>query len=228
MRYSDIVKHKKILEEQFLEARLVMDYKQKQAELTDLNWDGDYSVKYFWQQDNFLTQKEINDIHAIAFPKEMIDGTIGNKPKNADGDYDEVVRKGSVCWIGDLPTSVEIKLQNALVSSKRDCFADIHLSGRQRLQYAMYEEGDHYNWHADQTIPYEDGTIRQLSFTIQLTDDYEGGIFEYNNSGSVVSVTPKLGSLYIFPSFVRHRVTPITEGCRVSLVGWYLGKTSIQ
>ena len=227
MRYSDIVKHKKILEEQFLEARLVMDYKQKQAELTDLNWDGDYSVKYFWQQDNFLTQKEINEIHALAFPKPMIDGTIGNKPKNA-GDYDEVVRKGSVCWIGDLPTSVEIKLQNALVSSKKECFADIHIHSRQKLQYAMYEVGAHYDWHADQTIPYEDGTIRQLSFTIQLTDDYEGGVFEYNNSGSVVSVTPKLGSLYIFPSFVRHRVTPITVGCRVSLVGWYLGKTSIQ
>ena len=33
----------------------------------------------------------------------------------------------------------------------------------------------------------------------------------------------KKGSILIFPSFVEHRVTPVTKGVRKSLVGWYEG-----
>jgi PKHD-type hydroxylase len=32
------------------------------------------------------------------------------------------------------------------------------------------------------------------------------------------------GSIIIFPSFVWHRVKPVTEGTRYSLVLWNLGK----
>ena len=33
------------------------------------------------------------------------------------------------------------------------------------------------------------------------------------------------GSIIIFPSFVYHRVTPVTHGRRHSLVGWIAGPT---
>ena len=32
------------------------------------------------------------------------------------------------------------------------------------------------------------------------------------------------GSLIIFPSLVRHEVTPVKTGTRFSLVGWYRGE----
>jgi PKHD-type hydroxylase len=32
------------------------------------------------------------------------------------------------------------------------------------------------------------------------------------------------GSITVFPSFVWHRVSPVTEGTRYSLVIWNLGK----
>ena len=39
-------------------------------------------------------------------------------------------------------------------------------------------------------------------------------------------ILPK-GSLVIFPSFIKHRVTPVTKGIRYSLVIWSLGKPYI-
>ena len=41
---------------------------------------------------------------------------------------------------------------------------------------------------------------------------------EYN-----VKVLPK-SSIIVFPSFVWHRVKPVTSGTRYSLVVWHLGK----
>jgi PKHD-type hydroxylase len=32
------------------------------------------------------------------------------------------------------------------------------------------------------------------------------------------------GSIIVFPSFIHHLVTPVTEGTRYSLVIWNLGK----
>ena len=31
------------------------------------------------------------------------------------------------------------------------------------------------------------------------------------------------GTIVVFPSFVQHRVTPITKGVRQSIVGWVSG-----
>jgi len=39
----------------------------------------------------------------------------------------------------------------------------------------------------------------------------------------VKEIRPK-GSVIIFPSFTYHKVSPITEGIRYSLVAWALGR----
>ena len=69
--------------------------------------------------------------------------------------------------------------------------------------------------------------------TINLSDpsEYEGGNleFDYRNrtdrSDCIVpckQIMPK-GSIALFPSFVFHRVTPVTKGTRYSLVVWNSG-----
>ena len=112
------------------------------------------------------------------------------------------------------------------------------------MQYSNYNEGDYYDWHNDQhESAYADGLIRKLSFTIFLNDEYESGEFEICKlSGSKelpkINVTnisqkiitdeggahPSIGTIIIFPSYVWHRVAPVTKGIRKSLVGWILGK----
>mgnify|MGYP003641320843 FL=1 len=53
-----------------------------------------------------------------------------------------------------------------------------------------------------------------------LNDDYEGGEFETWSSGKKKF---KKGSMIFFPSWVLHKVNPVTKGTRYSLVVWFLG-----
>ena len=78
------------------------------------------------------------------------------------------------------------------------------------------------------------GKIRKLSVTVSLTDpkEYKGGELEFDfrnldpdkkpNIRACTEILPK-GSLVVFPSFVWHRVKPVTKGVRHSLVIWNLG-----
>ncbi len=90
------------------------------------------------------------------------------------------------------------------------------------IQVATYEPGGHYDWHLDIGPGVYSG--RKLSLTVQLSDpaDYEGGELEF------LSVTDELGprsrgSLIAFPSYLAHRVRPVTKGTRLSLVSWIGG-----
>lgn len=90
------------------------------------------------------------------------------------------------------------------------------------LQFARYGETGHFEWHTDMGVQGTSG--RKLSLTIQLTaaDSYEGGNLEFL---SLVSrTTPRdPGTAIIFPSFLAHRVAPVTRGQRCSLVAWAYG-----
>jgi len=77
---------------------------------------------------------------------------------------------------------------------------------------------------------------RKLSMIVQLSkpENYVGGDLRFNlrgldgvNSDSVMSPPPEFkqqGSIVIFPSFLWHKVEPITSGKRYSLVMWTLGE----
>ena len=66
--------------------------------------------------------------------------------------------------------------------------------------------------------------------------DYTGGDLEMNprqydpekkyevkNQVLKVKELQEKGSLVVFPSFVWHRVTPVTKGIRYSVPAWHLG-----
>jgi PKHD-type hydroxylase len=108
-------------------------------------------------------------------------------------------------------------------------------------QFTKYNKGQYYDWHSDGWyVPYNQpntsihGKIRKLSVTVSLSDekDYKGGELEFDfrnmdpekkrNTTVCKQIRPK-GSMVIFPSFVWHRVTPVTKGSRYSLVIWNLG-----
>jgi predicted 2-oxoglutarate/Fe(II)-dependent dioxygenase YbiX len=80
---------------------------------------------------------------------------------------------------------------------------------------------DHYVWHTDAM---DGDSVRKLSFTIQLTDptEYSGGDLEF-----MPAITDKRikdqGTMTIFPSYMTHRVSPVTHGTRHTIVGWIYG-----
>jgi PKHD-type hydroxylase len=92
------------------------------------------------------------------------------------------------------------------------------------IQLAKYEEGMHYEWHND-LGPGMAGN-RKLSITVQLSspDEYEGGELLLDNSRKEAFTAPKeIGSVTVFPSFMKHKVAPVTKGTRYSLVVWVSG-----
>ena len=96
------------------------------------------------------------------------------------------------------------------------------------IQYSHYDVGDHYCWHTD-IVPRK--PTRKLSFTLMLNDDYDGGEFEVGRfsfgdrelNTSITTAENKAGTLIVFPSTLPHRVKPVLNGIRKSLVGWIPG-----
>ena len=67
-----------------------------------------------------------------------------------------------------------------------------------------------------------------------LNEDYEGGEFEIANPNPKginqnIKFTDKFttGTIITFPSFMWHKVHPITKGTRKVLVGWIVGPSFI-
>jgi PKHD-type hydroxylase len=94
----------------------------------------------------------------------------------------------------------------------------------QGLQFTRYQApGEHYEWHIDRGM--QTGT-RKLSLSLQLSDpdDYEGGDLEMWFGGEPTKASRERGMMTFFPSYVMHRVSPVTKGVRYSLVCWVSGQ----
>jgi len=106
------------------------------------------------------------------------------------------------------------------------------LTGYEWIQYTEYhgEDSGKYDFHMDTVLGNSAPNFptRKLSLTLLLSDsesDYEGGNFEFNmgQENNPLEVKMKKGSIIVFPSFMIHRVTPVTEGIRKSVVVWITG-----
>jgi PKHD-type hydroxylase len=105
----------------------------------------------------------------------------------------------------------------------------INVEFNAEMQFTEYHasEGGKYDWHHDVDWNNNDGTDRKLSLTVQLSDpsDYDGGDFEFSEVEQLPIAAKKQGTVMVFPSYLAHRVTPVTRGVRRSLVAWFSGPT---
>ena len=119
------------------------------------------------------------------------------------------------------------------------CIRDrFNITRYEDIQFTEYQPRGHYNWHNDSIKnPMNLKNMqRKLSMSVQLSKpkDYEGGDLKFNlrgldsqNGDTVMSPPPEFkqqGSIVVFPSFLWHKVEPITKGIRYSLVMWAIGE----
>tara|TARA_B100000287_G_scaffold56452_1_gene49608 strand:- start:339 stop:926 length:588 start_codon:yes stop_codon:yes gene_type:complete len=141
------------------------------------------------------------------------------------------IRKTKIAWIVD--RYVRTQLFHSVDSYNKENW-NYDLDGCDALQYGIYSDGGHYNWHVDHELEIakidNKSLIRKLSVTIWLNDpdEYEGGELDIEVYGPYENKrydTLKLskGSIVIFPSDKWHRVRPVTSGVRKSLVTWFRG-----
>ena len=105
---------------------------------------------------------------------------------------------------------------------------NFELNDMDPIQFIRYDEGDHYKWHLDiGGGPLEN---RKLSIIVPLTnpDNYKGGKLLLKIGDKDKELVLKQGHAILFPSYILHKVTPVTEGHRFMLVGWMKGKTPFQ
>ena len=102
----------------------------------------------------------------------------------------------------------------------------VDVENHAEVQFTEYHatEGGHYDWHHDINWNGQTNSDRKLSITVQLSDpsEYEGGDFEFDEVSTNADFRSK-GTVLVFPSYLRHRVLPITSGSRRSLVAWFFG-----
>lgn len=160
---------------------------------------------------------------------------IKNAVVGEDGDNESSHRKSQTGFINYQNPShnklwdvVANKLWNVVNDANRTNFG-FDVSYLDSVQYTVYNDGgDHYDWHIDTFLDTPNAFHRKLSVTVQLSngDDYEGGDFQLRDGtgeGLDNSIYNR-GSILVFPSFLLHRVTPVTSGTRKTLVAWFEGK----
>lgn len=140
----------------------------------------------------------------------------------------KAIRNSDVHWIDPMPDNDWIykRIMGTIqkLNYEKYCFFIDH-EHLPVLQFTRYKKGDHYKWHTD-TGSSPETCCRKLSVSIQLSPEteYEGGDLQIGLlDDEVDTMSRRQGTLIIFPSIVRHRVTPVTKGVRYSLVGWAVG-----
>lgn len=96
--------------------------------------------------------------------------------------------------------------------------------GIQLIEYSSDEDvKGHYEWHVD-AGPGEPAH-RKISLTAQLSNpqDYDECNLIINNHAHEVIASKERGSIHLFPSYMLHKVTPISKGTRYALVIWIHG-----
>lgn len=172
------------------------------------------------QIDDFMNENEINKLRSQCQNLPFTDGTIGSN--NTVNSY----RRSKTCFIPKIWqfTEIYLKIFNFINKINKDTFK-YNLNEIRYLQYTEYDESyqGHYDWHID--TGKSESSIRKLSISIQLSDssEYEGGELQLNGGGPITTCKKTKGTIIMFPSFLLHKVTPVTKGTRRSLVVWVTG-----
>lgn len=165
-----------------------------------------------------FSSEEIQKIHSTVENYELYEGIAGGIEENKN------IRVSDIRFIErhDTETSWIFKRLDNVVKQVNEAYFKFDLRSYQSIQYTTYDGNKlgNYSWHMD-CIRYP----RKLSMTIFLNDDYEGGDFEIctGDQTNAQKIKGKPGDAILFPSFIVHRVAPVTKGIRKSLVIWVEG-----
>jgi PKHD-type hydroxylase len=171
-----------------------------------------------------LSAAECDDIVARAGRYAPQTATVGFA---GDARQDEGYRSSVVRWLDShAERAIVDRLMAFAASSNRTNFG-VDIVAAFDLQFTEYHATQHgkYDWHQDVWLESNRPFDRKLSLVVQLSDpaDYEGGAFEFFGLQHPGAVFTPRGSILVFPSWLQHRVLPVTKGVRRSLVSWLEG-----
>ncbi len=157
--------------------------------------------------------------------------TTGTVEKNSPLDPDNI-RKSDIVWITE--QWIFDLIWGYMLSANENAGWKYNITAVESCQITRYTKNGFFTWHRDglgthNTIYNEPdnkflhGNVRKLSMSIGLNTSYKGGNFKMRGEKEGFPRVNE-GTIIVFPSFLEHKVTPVTEGTRYSLVSWFLGK----
>ncbi len=138
------------------------------------------------------------------------------------------IRRADLVWLDDVAGAEWV--MDRIIDVVRDANRAVYdfdlrefAESAQVARYGAEREG-HFDWHSD----IGEGRLaskRKLTMVIQLSapEDYVGGTLQVMPSTAITDAPRTRGTATIFPSFLLHRVTPVTQGARRSLTIWAHG-----
>lgn len=176
-------------------------------------------VSTWAHQTQLFSKQECESIIQYANLNCKFNALVGNN------NLDENIRKSDINWFyrGHETSYIYEKISNAIKNLNEQFFKFDLIGFCEAMQFSEYKSpGGHYSKHIDQTYKNQ---VRKLSVVLQLSDpnNYEGGDLEIYISDNPQTMIKEQGSLILFPSYVLHKVNPVTKGTRYSLVSWISG-----
>lgn len=169
-----------------------------------------------------FTQAECDRIIALARSEPLDEaGLVRNTA-------DHNIRRAELAWLDDRAGAdwVMERIIALVACANREAFDFALTDFAESAQVARYgaEREGHFGWHSDIGA----GTVaarRKLTMVVQLSEPegYQGGTLELWPDGFAREAQKTRGAATVFPSFVLHRVTPVTAGERWSLTIWAHG-----
>lgn len=199
---------------------------------------------YYWYFEKAIPERICDDIVRFGLEQEKQTALTGSGAKKIEDVSPEELkniqqkRKSDIVWLSEKWIYKEI--HPFINAANKNAGWNFDWDWSQNCQFTEYKKGQYYDWHCDShqnpydlpDSPNEHGKIRKLSMTLTLSheDEYEGGDLEFDLRHNTdvpekivcKEIKPK-GSIVVFPSFVWHRIKPVTKGTRHSLVCWNLG-----
>ena len=179
----------------------------------------------YWE--DFLSDQEINRILTAPEWDSLENAVVGGQDDNSVLNTD--IRTSEVAWMRKNAWNEPLweRLSTVVAEVNRRYF-HFDLSGfYEPFQLGMYKEENqgHYSWHTDMAMS-DNNVPRKLSMSLLLSDpsEFEGGNLEIKGiNDEPMNLELKKGRAWFFPSWVLHRVSPVTRGTRKSLVVWVGG-----
>jgi len=145
-----------------------------------------------------------------------------NKP---GGGIDPEKRITTISWIPfkDMPEMYK-DIQATMLKANGNHFGFDGMKLTEVAQFTHYLTGGFYDWHMDNDVlGKHQPPVRKISMTLLLSDPstFEGGELEFMSKGKTAKL--KQGQAIFFASWLQHRVKPVTQGERKSLVMWFGG-----
>ena len=178
---------------------------------------------------NFVDDSYIDKVDSYIKKQQLVKAQFRHSGDDKDLD---AIRSSKIHWMTDekysdklAPIYQELTSKILFINEKEWKWI---IDGWEPFQYSEYDESykGHYEWHIDYRMKEPNLPLsRKLSFSLGISDkdDYEGGELLTKINHEEQSIKLGKGEIFVFPSWMLHKVTPVTKGKRKVIVGWGVG-----